>query len=185
MDFYQYQSKNTLNINSFKRKSQIIPKDKNFNYNLYNNYMTNYNKNTPNFNYYKKIKPNNNENNLNSYNMKSFGNKRPNIYKDINLLKIKMDFDMINQKINNMENIIQSLNEQDIDMDETKNQMNQIYLKDKIRHQNELSKNYQNYLNIKKSFENLEPNQNNFSTHHNYSSQNIKKERYSHNLIND
>ena len=117
--------------------------------------------------------------------MKSFGNTRPNIYKDINLLKIKMDFDIINQKINNMENIIQSLNEQDINMDETKDKMNQIYLKDKIRHKNELSKNYQNYLNIKKSFENLEYNQNNFSTHHNYSSQNIKKERYSHNLIND
>ena len=42
MDFYQYQSKNPVNINSFKRKSQIIPKDKNINYNLSNNYMTNY-----------------------------------------------------------------------------------------------------------------------------------------------
>ena len=181
MDFYQYQLKNPVNINSFKKKSIIIPKNKNINYNLYNNYMTNYNQN---FDYYKKLISKSNENDNNSYNMKSFIKPESNIYKDINILRIKMDYEMINQKINNMENIIQSLNNQAINIDETDDIMNKIYLRDKIRHENELSKNNQNYLSIKKSFENFEYNQNINPNHHNYSSQNIKKERYSHNLIN-
>ena len=133
MNYFQYQEqkplRNTINQNLFNKK-RTISKPKNFNQNLYNNYMTNYNQNTQNFEKRTKLFPYNNENFISSYNMKSYGNINPNYYQDIEILKIKMNFDLINQKINNMENIITSLNDPDEDFNGKKNKIDSIYLRE-------------------------------------------------------
>ena len=188
MNYFQYQEqkplRNTINQNLFNKK-RTISKPKNFNQNLYNNYMTNYNQNTQNFEKRTKLFPYNNENFISSYNMKSYGNINPNYYQDIEILKIKMNFDLINQKINNMENIIQSMNEPEEEINLEKNRMDQMYLRDKIKYNKNMQKNRQNDLNKIQLFEKLEPNQNIFSTHHNYSLQNLKDTRYNDNYFND
>ena len=184
MNYFQYQRKrplkNVINQNLFKKKN-IIPKPQNTNQNLYYNYMTNYNQNTKNSEKFTKIIPNNYEHFISSYNLNSYGNIKRNNYKDFDLLKIKMSFDLINQKIINMENIIHSLNEQDTHEDEKKNKMNKIYLRNKIRNRKELAKNKENNINKNQSLEKLGPYQNIFQTHHNYSVRNLKNKSHHNN----
>ena len=188
MNFFQYQEqrplKNTINPNLFNKK-RTISKPQNFNQNLYNNYMTNYNQNTQNFEKRSKFFPINNENFINSYNVKSYGNINPNYYQDIEILKIKMNFDLINQKINNMENIIQSLNDPDEDFNVKKNKIDSMYLRDRIKCNQEIQKNRQSDLNKIQLFEKLEPNQNVFSTHLNYSVHNLNDKKYYDDYFND
>ena len=188
MNYFQYQEqkplRNTINQNLFNKK-RTISKTKNLNQNLYNNYMTNYNQNTQNFEKRTKLFPYNNENFISSYNMKSYGNINPNYCKDNEILKIKMNFDLINQKINNMENIIQSMNEPEEEIILGKNRMDQMYLRDKIKYNKNLQKNRQSDLNKIQLIEKLEPNKNIFSTHHNYSLQNLKDTRYNDNYFNN
>ena len=195
MNFFNYKppkpSTNTINYNLFSKKTEI-PKLQNYSNHLYSNYHTNFNaqqkstKIIPNYN--------NNENYISSYNLKSYRNTKQNVFQDIDLLKIKMSFDFINQKIKNMENIIHSLNESNEDeffindINDNKNIINKIYLRDKIKHRKVFGKKHElrkkNNL-YKKSIEKFEPENKMFSTHHNYSVQNLKDQKLYNNFIND
>ena len=135
------------------------------------------------------------ENNINSYNLKSYGNIQQNNYQDINAIKIKMGFDLINQKINNMESIIQSLNEYkepNFDFDiyyNTKNNITKFPLRDEISSKKGLNKNInlkrQKGINKIKNFSKIECFKKDGFVQHNYSVQNLRDKRYYNNLIND
>ena len=200
MNFFNYhiqkQQKN-INNNLFIKKN-ILPKSnyKSSNKNIYNNYIF-----QNNINNEKCIKPNL-ENYLSRYNLKSYGNIQQN--NDIELLKIKMNFNLINQKMHNMESIIKTLNQsnncvnisnyinnndKNLNLNQRKNTINKIHLRDKMskgnnNRNNQFIKKYNinnNYNNSVDKFENL----NVFNTHHNYSVQNIRHKKNSNNLNND
>ena len=182
---------NSIKNNLFNKKNKI-PKPKIHLYN--NNYLINYNQNSQNCEKCTKIMPNM-ENNINSYNLKSYGNIQQNNYQDINAIKIKMGFDLINQKINNMESIIQSLNESkepNFDFDiyyNTKNNITKFPLRDEISSKKGLNKNInlkrQKGINKIKNFSKIEHFKNDGFVQHNYSVQNLRDKRYYNNLIND
>ena len=190
MNYYNYQIKrpvnNYINNNIFNKK-KVIPRPKNYNKILYNNCMTNYNQYTQNYENCTKLIPDNNY--ISTYNLKSYGNIDK--YQDFDILKIKMSFDYINQKINNMENIIQSLNKSNAPYldDNINNKITKIPTKDKIRYRKEFVKENnlrkQNKINENKSIKRKELISNNISTHHNYSVQNLKNKIYYNNYIND
>ena len=185
--------KNTINTNLFSKKNKI-PKRKIINNGLDNDYMTYYNQYSINNDKCTKILPNR-QNYLNSSNLKSYGSiqKNKNI-QDFDMLKIKMGFDLINQKINNMESIIQSLNESNESSydynawDDTKNKIYKIPIRDKIRNKKENIKTdnmkRQKNLNKIKNFKRIEPIINNGFSQHNYSVQNLKDINV-YNFIND
>ena len=187
MNFFQHQGKNQseniINQNLFVKKSSI-PKPQNVKKNSYNNRIINYNRNIQNLLKRTTLFPNDNTPKIPTYNLNSFGNIKQDNFQDIDMLKIKMSFDLINQKIDNMENIIRSLNEDNKNLDVENNQTNKMYLRDKIRKKKELIKNRQNKINKIKSKENSRSKENIFSTLHNYSVQNIKDQRYYNNFIN-
>ena len=188
MNFFQYQGKNQseniINQNLFVKKSSI-PKPQNVKKNSYNNRIINYNRNIQNLLKRTTLFPNDNTPKIPTYNLNSFGNIKQDNFQDIDMLKIKMSFDLINQKIDNMENIIRSLNEDNKNLDVENNQTNKMYLRDKIRTKKEVLKYRQNKINKIKSKENSRSKENIFSTLHNYSVQNIKDQRYYNNFINN
>ena len=200
MNFFNYniqKPQKNINNNLFIKKN-ILPKSnyKSSNKNIYNNYIF-----QNNINNEKCIKPNL-ENYLSRYNLKSYGNIQQN--NDIELLKIKMNFNLINQKMHNMESIIKTLNQsnncvnisnyinnndKNLNLNQRKNTINKIHLRDKMskgnnNRNNQFIKKYNinnNYNNSVDKFENL----NVFNTHHNYSVQNIRHKKNSNNLNND
>ena len=185
---------NTINTNYFNKKNKI-PNKKIINNGLDNNYMTYYNQYSLNHEKCTKIIPHK-QNYLNSYNLKSHGNihQNNNIH-DIDILKIKMGFDLINQKINNIENIIQSLNESNEPnydyniLEDKKYRIIKMPLRDKIIYKKEIIKTNnmkrQINLNKQKNYTRIEPLINNEFVHHNYSVQNLKDKRVYNNYIND
>ena len=186
--------KKTINTNLFNKKNKV-PKRKIINNDLDNDYMTYYNQYSLNNGECTKIIPNR-QNYINSSNLKLYENKQKNKnIQDFDMLKIKMGFDLINQKINNMESIIQSLNEsneQNYDCntwDDTKNKIYKIHIRDKIRNKKENIKNVrmkrQKNFNKIKNFTRIEPIINNEFSLHNYSVQNLKDINVNNNFIND
>ena len=185
---------NTINTNYFNKKNKI-PNRKIINNGLDNNYMTYYNQYSLNHEKCTKIIPHK-QNYLNSYNLKSHGNiQQNNNIHDIDILKIKMGFDLINQKINNMENIIQSLNESNEPnydyniLEDKKYRIIKMPLRDKIIYKKEIIKTNnmkrQKNLNKQKNYTRIESLINNEFVHHNYSVQNLKDKRVYNNYIND
>ena len=129
MNFFQYQGKNQseniINQNLFVKKSSI-PKPQNVKKNSYNNHIINSNRNIQNLLKRTTLFPNDNTPKIPTYNLNSFGNIKQDNFQDIDMLKIKMSFDLINQKIDNMENIIRSLNEDNKNLDVENNQTNKM-----------------------------------------------------------
>ena len=186
--------KNTIKSNYFN-KTNKIPNRKNINNGFDNNYMTYYNQYSLNNEKCTKINPNK-KNSLNSYHLKSHGNiQQNNNIQDIDILKIKMGFDLINQKINNMESIIQSLNdsnEPNYDyniIDDNNYRIKKIPLRDQIRYKKEIIKKNnmkrQKNLNNEKNFTKIEPIIDNGFVQHNYSVQNLKDKGIYNININD
>ena len=189
MNFFQKKAKKPLEkklINQYLlKKKKSIPSSQICDNNIYNNYMTNYNQNTQNFGKTERIYQNRNDKYVPSYNLKSYGNIKQDNFQDLDMLKIKMSFDLINQKINDMENIIQSLNEPNFNIGSRKNEINKIYIRDRIKQNKDFLENRENNLHKMKYFGEIEPEQNIFSNHHNYSVQNIKNKVNHNSFIND